>query len=168
MPPFLPNGRLCYCPGAVETYTCIVSGGALTDWLGTAFDCTGNAISLIHSRYSAGTAVADCGALTGRGTAVDTSVDPTCYTSELSVPISPNLDGLFVNCSRDAVTSIGSHILKVAGTCCVKFDILFCDIFSPYSSTPTTHQPDGDRCWSVHIHCDLDRASQQLWIRLLL
>ncbi len=116
MPPFLPNGRLCYCPGGVENFTCTISGGAFTQWVGTAFDCIGNAITLTHFSYSAGTAVAGCGALTGSGTAVDTSVDPTCYTSELSVPISSNLDGLIVNCSRDGVSSIGSHILKVAGT----------------------------------------------------
>ncbi len=117
VPPILPNGRLCYCPGAVETYTCTVSGGAATEWSGTAFNCSSNAIALFHSRYSAGT-VDNCGALTSRSTSVDTSVVPTCYTSELSVPISSNLDELIVNCSRDADTSIGSHILKVAGMCC--------------------------------------------------
>lgn len=115
MPPSLPTGESCYCPGVDVTFTCTVIGVSATQWLGTAFDCSENSITLLHSSYSSGNAVGNCGSFTGRGTNVNTSVDPNCYTSEVSVLINSNLDGLIVNCSRNAVT-IGSHTIKVAGS----------------------------------------------------
>ncbi len=52
--PTLPNGRQCFCPGDVATYTCTVVGGSVTVWSGTVFDCPGsnNRISLVHSLFS--------------------------------------------------------------------------------------------------------------------
>ncbi len=62
-------------------------------------------------------AVSSCtSAIRGNGTSVDNStsgIEP-CYTSELSVTISTNMDGQSVVCSRDA-TVIGSDSLQVAG-----------------------------------------------------
>ena len=115
VPPTLPNGRQCFCPGDVETYTCTVVGGGITVWSGTAFDCTGN-IVLGHALFSGGTAVGDCtsGAIIGSGTSVDTSGAEPCYTSELSVTISANMDGPTVACARDT-TLVGTDSLRVAG-----------------------------------------------------
>ncbi|XP_064397560.1 uncharacterized protein LOC135344313 isoform X2 [Halichondria panicea] len=118
VPPTLPNGRLCFCPGDMETYTCTVVGGVVTVWSGTAFDCPpANSVILLHGQYSGGTAAATCtsGAISGNGTLVDTSGVEPCYTSELLVTISANMDGQTVMCSRDDTTLIGSDTLRVAG-----------------------------------------------------
>ena len=113
--PTVPNGRLCFCPGDVETYTCTVVGGAVTVWSGTAFDCpSSNEIQLAHALYSGGTATGECGAIIGNGISVDTSAAEFCYTSELSVTISANMDGQTVGCTRD-ITLIGIDSLRVAG-----------------------------------------------------
>ena len=93
-------------------------GGAVTVWLGTAFDCPPtNLIQLLHSLYSGGIANGDCtsGAIIGNGTSVDTSGAGTCYTSQLSVNISVNMDGQTVVCTRDISTLIGTDSLRVAG-----------------------------------------------------
>ena len=88
-------------------------------WSGTAFDCSGsnNAIVLGHALFSGGTAVGDCtsGAIIGSGTSVDTSGAEPCYTSELSVTISANMDGQTIGCTRDITAMIGTDSLRVAG-----------------------------------------------------
>ncbi len=94
-------------------------GGGVTVWSGTAFDCpsNNNMIVLAHILYSGGTAAATCtSAIRGVGTSVDngTSGAELCYTSELSVTISANMDGQTVVCTRDA-TMIGTDTLRVAG-----------------------------------------------------
>ena len=101
----------------METYICTVVGGIITVWSGTAFDCPANNVILVNGQYSGGTAIGTCtsGAIIGNGTSVDTSGAEPCYTSELSVTISANMDGQTVMCSRDDVTLIGSHSLQVAG-----------------------------------------------------
>ncbi len=117
VPPTLPNGRQCFCPDDVETYICTVVGGGVTVWSGTAFDCPpSNIIALAHALYSGGTAIGTCtsGAINGNGTSLDSSGAETCYTSELSVTISANMDGQSVVCSRDNIV-IGIDFLRVAG-----------------------------------------------------
>ncbi len=93
-------------------------GGGVTVWSGTAFDCpsTNNLIPLAHALYSGGTAAATCtsGAISGNGTLVDNSGAERCYTSELSVTVSANMDGQTVRCTRDT-TVIGTDSLQVAG-----------------------------------------------------
>ncbi len=85
---------------------------------GGVFDCpsANNIIVLAHALYSGGTAAATCthGAISGNGATVNTSGAGTCYTSELSVTISANMDGKTVACTRDT-TMIGSDTLQVAG-----------------------------------------------------
>ncbi len=92
VPPTLPNGRLCFCPGDVATYTCTVVGGIVTVWSGTAFDCpaSNNRIALLHSHSFSGGEAGDCtsGAIRAASISVDTSGAEPCYTSELSVTIS--------------------------------------------------------------------------------
>ena len=93
-------------------------GGGVTVWSGTAFDCPGfnNQIALAHVLYSGGTAVGTCtnGAINSNGT-TDTGGAEPCYTSELSVTISANMDGQTVVCTRDNIIMIGSDFLRVAG-----------------------------------------------------
>ncbi len=93
-------------------------GGGVTVWSGTIFDCPPvNAIQLAHVLYSGGTAAATCtsGGIIGNGTSVDTCGAEDCYTSELSVTISANMDRQTVVCTRDTTTVIGTDLLRVAG-----------------------------------------------------
>ncbi len=87
-------------------------------WLGTAFDCpaSSNRINLFHSQFSGGE-TGDCTneAIRGVGISVDTSGAEPCYTSELSVNISANMDGETVVCTRDITMIIGNDSLRVAG-----------------------------------------------------
>ncbi len=53
-------------------------------------------------------------AISGVGTSVDTSGAEPCYTSELSVTVSANMDGQTIVCARDT-TVIGSDSMRVAG-----------------------------------------------------
>ena len=119
VPPTLPNGRQCFCPGDVATYTCTVVGGGATVWSGTAFDCSpsNNRLSLLHSPQFSGGETGGCtsGAISGAGISVDTSGAEDCYTSELSVNISANMDGQTVVCTRDVTMIIGNDSLRVAG-----------------------------------------------------
>ncbi len=92
-------------------------GGGVTVWSGTAFDCPPvNAIQLLHSLYSGGIAIGTCtsGAIIDNGTSVDNGGAETCYTSELSVTVSANMDGQSVACTRDNIM-IGTDSLRVAG-----------------------------------------------------
>ena len=118
--PTLPIGRECFCPGDVETYTCTVSGGGITEWTGTSFDCPANGgiVTLTHSRF---TSIRSCnnGAIEGVGTLVNTSVTPNCFTSQLSINISSTMNGQTVQCFRDGpLDTIGNHTLRVAGKQC--------------------------------------------------
>ena len=38
----------CHCPGDIISYNCVAPGGLATVWQGSAFNCTGNRISLLH------------------------------------------------------------------------------------------------------------------------
>ncbi len=122
VPPTLPDGRQCFCPGDVDNYTCNATGEVVTRWTGTSFDCSGlgNILSLLHDQYSLGLATQTCndGAIIANGISVDTSVTPNCYTSELSVSFGSSMDGKTVGCFRDTQQNlIGSHTLRVAGKC---------------------------------------------------
>ncbi len=90
-------------------------GGGVTVWSGTAFDCpsTNNIKVLAHALFSGGTAAATCTsrAISSNGTSVDTNGAEDCYTSELSVTISANMDGQTVVCTRDTTTVIGTDSL---------------------------------------------------------
>ncbi len=103
----------------MATYTCTVVSGTVTLWSGTAFDCPGsnNRISLLHSPQFSGGETGTCtnGTIRAAGISVDTSGTEDCYTSELSVNISANMDGRSVVCARDVTMIIGNDSLRVAG-----------------------------------------------------
>ena len=110
-PPSLPTG--CACPGDSLNYTCTVVGGSFTVWSGTALDCVGNQIVLLHSQFETGAAAGACGSLSATGD----SVTEMCYNSTLTVPASVSLNGLTVGCDLEPeVTVSGSpQTLSVAG-----------------------------------------------------
>ena len=119
-PPSLPTG--CACPGDSLNYTCTVVDGSNTVWSGTAFDCVGNQMVLLHSQFGTDAAVDACGSLLATGDSATATSGQVCYSSTLTVPVSISLNGMAVGCHREpSVTVSGSpHTLSVAG-------ILNCD-----------------------------------------
>ncbi len=99
--------------------------------IGTAFDCPGssNRINLFHSQFS-GEETADCTneAISGVGISVDTSGAEPCYTSELSVNISANMEvtelGLssftvnWMKSTSDCGTSFSYDVVSDCGGSC--------------------------------------------------
>ena len=100
------------------TYTCTVVDGSVTFWSGTAFDCRGNQIVLLHSQFGTGEAAGVCGSLSAIGDSATATSGQVCYSSTLTVPVSVSLNGLTVGCDHvePGVNVSGSpHTLSVAG-----------------------------------------------------
>ena len=108
----------CNCLGYNQTYECSVSGGGLTIWNGTAFDCsrTQNEIRLRHSQYGDSQATGKC----NNDTIIATSVGAlgACYVSQLNVTITPEKINETIMCVyRDIIleetTIIGQAVLEI-------------------------------------------------------
>ena len=106
----------CSCPGDMLTFNCTAVGLGSTLWIGTAFDCIdgGNEILLRHNGFITGGISGTCnnGAIVGRSLEV---VD-NCYTSQLNVTISSNLNNKTVECiynGNAGTITIGSPTLTV-------------------------------------------------------
>ncbi len=130
-------------------------GGSVTVWSGTVFDCprSNNRIALLHSLFSGGDA-GECSIPSGFIRAVSTSVDTSgaedCYTSELSVNISANMDGETVVCTRDVTMIIGTDSMRVAGKQIMHAVMVvlynytsWLFLIIDHSPTSTSHQYDG-------------------------
>ena len=106
----------CTCPGYLSSYKCTVVGDGFSIWRGTAFDCTlsGNEILLLHSNFIVGT-IRTC----SNGQIVGRSLSQTddCYTSQLDVNITVNLDGSTVECIYESgnspAVSVGAAIISI-------------------------------------------------------
>ena len=109
------NAR-CACLGEVLAFSCtVVDGGSgATVWGGSAFDCGGNEITLIHHNFNHGTS-AECNDRAIIGESISVSDDETCFTSRLNVTISIGLRNKTVNCSDSGTQIIGSSTIGVAG-----------------------------------------------------
>ena len=108
----------CVCPGHVATYECTIVGGFATVWQGSAFNCTGNEISLLHNRFMLNQEkIAECndGAIVGRNLRIEND----CYISQLNVTVSYNMLGKDIKCVQDDGTNIQARlsiqIIKTAG-----------------------------------------------------
>ena len=105
------------CLGETVVYNCSVVGGILTLWSGSVIeeDCE---ITLIHSEFRRdGGPSFDCnnGDVVGQGV----SALNNCYVSQLSIDVSPGIDGSTVECSRDdgaTTTLINTASIKIT-TC---------------------------------------------------
>ena len=106
----------CICPGQNVIYQCTVTGEGFTVWGGTAFQCTGDSITLRNSDFGSvsSPAVGECndGQIIGRGV----SQENNSYTSQLNITLSEGLVGETVTCGVDSgsLTSIGSVILATS------------------------------------------------------
>ena len=103
---------LRYCD--TLTFECTVVGGLGTVWRGSAFDCenSNNEITLLHSRFVNGT-IGTCNndSIIGRSIGVENG---TCFTSQLSIMISPDLIGKTIECLHDDynTTVVGSFTIS--------------------------------------------------------
>ena len=110
----LPQGRQqCACTSETLNFTCTIVGSGVTQWDGTAFDCTNtaNEILLLHDNYP-NDANGRCngGQITGKSL----SVENNCYTSLLSVSTSAALNNKSIRCNEvGQMVSIGERVLTV-------------------------------------------------------
>ena len=105
----------CVCPGYNTVFECTAVGDGFTQWSGSAFDCEGlgNEIFLSHNDFNRGIRK-ECnnGAIVGRNLRVNGS----CYTSQLTVNISTNVNGKAVECTYDSgrvLEPIGSTTIVI-------------------------------------------------------
>ena len=116
------DGTACACPGSPVQYLCTVndptSGGrSTTVWRGSAFSCTAKAIRLSHADYSnPELSSGACNNLLAQGLANFTD---GCYTSVLTVNVTPGLNGRTVECTLtgDSRFVSGNDTLRVASKC---------------------------------------------------
>lgn len=125
----------CTCLGYTQTYECSISGGGLTVWNGSAFDClhTQNGISLRHSQFVDSQAAGEC----NNGTVIASSIGISggCYVSQLNITITPERVNESIMCAHHDVqqyetTIIGQTVLEITMGKPLLLEVLFrCDLF---------------------------------------
>ena len=102
----------CICPGENITYFCSISSDGFTVWSGTVME-SNCMIVLPHNEFASNNSVAYCNnrAVVGRGV----SQENDCYTSTLSIPATPDLEGRTIVCQLDnvIVTTINTTTLSL-------------------------------------------------------
>ena len=110
----------CHCPGDVISFSCVARAGHSTIWQGSAFQCTGNRISLLHTILNDADSC-NGGEIHGQLTSVDTTNN--IYTSVLNVTSRVELNNKTVECfydnGRDIVNIVGYRIELFTGQICV-------------------------------------------------
>ena len=94
----------CNCLDQTLTYECTVTGGlgGATVWTGTALDCPGDEIVLLHRRFiDPDRAIRSCN--NGATVAQSLSVQDNLYTSQFTVTIVPNVAGKSIMCFYDGM-----------------------------------------------------------------
>ena len=110
----------CTCRDTSAIYECTLMGTSegFTVWQGTALNCTGNEITLVHSRFMSGEgAFGECN--DGAIWAQNVSVENGYYISQLSVRINSEVLGRGIRCLSDdtTITEIGySTITATTGS----------------------------------------------------
>ena len=110
-----PESRRCACSNDILTFNCTIIGGGITQWSGTAFDCEHNLneILLLHENFDdpGGTdGTCNNGQIVGRSV----SVIENCYTSQVSVTTSAELNNKTVRCIHNTeVIPIGEILLTI-------------------------------------------------------
>ena len=95
----------CTCEGYDQVYECRVTGSGATVWTGTAFDCSNNEITILHSSSSTGVEIpCNDGAIVGRLIRAENNT----YISQLTVSVSAQMVGTSISCSHD---SRGTHLI---------------------------------------------------------
>ena len=103
------------CPGSTVSYTCTVPGRVSTIWQGSAIHCTGNRITLLHSRFVTGTSSGCPG-----GTVVAQSLYfnglHNRYTSLLNITPNSELNNKTIECLYydSTLIPVESYIITIA------------------------------------------------------
>ena len=102
------------------SYECAVVGNGITVWHGSAFDCSGNEISLIHILYNSIESHVICaygecnnGAIVAKGIRIENGT----YISQLNVSISTDMIGRSIECFEDTIYStllVGSAVISTS------------------------------------------------------
>lgn len=108
------SSTACLCPGDNLHFECTIVGRGTTLWRGSAF-MTCDYIALLHSRFTQGTSgICNSGSLIGRSVEVGND----CYTSQLNITLSRELDEHSIECVHDNGTqllAIGTSKVKLKG-----------------------------------------------------
>ena len=105
----------CICPDHNITFECTTVGGGITVWQGSAFNCpqSSDEISLRHAQFLGSVGVCNDGAICAHAVSIPA---PDCFISNLTVYITPALEGRTVRCEHDdgiRVTLVRSVILNI-------------------------------------------------------
>ena len=107
----LVNG--CACFNETITYECTIKGGinGATVWHGSAFNCSGNDINILHSSIGSGIGTCNNGAIVAQMLRATDGF----YTSQLNVTISSDMIGKSVGCAyidEQTTSRIGVQIIR--------------------------------------------------------
>ena len=94
----------CVCPGTLITLQCTVTGSGTTVWQGSAFSCDNTddgTLPLRHSQFANGTLVKECNSDGTMIMAREVEVTGDNYTSQLIIPVTPEIDNKTVECAHD-------------------------------------------------------------------
>ena len=112
----------CAFDGDTLTFNCTVlsSAGGATVWMGTAFDCPNNEITLLHSLYKSGQgAIGVCN--NGAIVAQSLGVEDSYYTSQLNITVTSNMIGKNITCVNalnltSEVVQLSTTIINITGS----------------------------------------------------
>ena len=115
----------CTCDGHTQIYECTASGGGLTIWQGTIFNCEENQdmIRLRHTAYTSKT-MGDCNDGAISASSVGVSADRNDYMSMLTVMVTEDMINGTIKCTHHntlgRTSIIGQSVLRVSqGDCCI-------------------------------------------------
>jgi hypothetical protein len=97
----------CICPNHdISAFQCTTGvGGGITVWQGSAFQCpqTSDEIALRHAQFLGSVGVCNDGAICAHAHSIQS---PDCFISNLTVYITPALEGRIVRCEYDDGTRV--------------------------------------------------------------
>jgi hypothetical protein len=95
----------CICPNHNITFQCTTVGGGITVWQGSAFQCpqSSDEIALRHAQFLGSVGVCNDGAICAHADSIPAA---NCFISNLTVYITPDLEGRAVRCEYDDGTEV--------------------------------------------------------------
>lgn len=113
--------------GSEGVYNCSVVGSGKTVWKGSAFDCPdkNDTVNLVHSQFSTENARASGTCNNGMIVGYGIKVEDDCFTSQLNVTVTSDLDGKDIICVHDNGSSelvIGNVTIDVISDTLLNFN----------------------------------------------
>lgn len=96
--------QLCECLGAELSLNCTIVGNGTTVWRGTSFNCPDRAdeITLRHANFINSSETCNMGSIVGRAL----TVAGNCYTSQLTVTTTADLNNKTISCSHISTSGL--------------------------------------------------------------